>query len=98
MIHHRIANRCDAISRAARAPRLYVVAMSSPPSNGRFRIAIHRAQGCYFARVLDLPGCFSRGATEVEALENARSTIRAYLWLAQALAGDTATVQLEISA
>lgn len=64
----------------------------------RYRIAIHRAKGCYFAQVLDLPGCFSRGATEVEAVENARSSIRAYLWLVQALAGDAATVQLEISA
>jgi predicted RNase H-like HicB family nuclease len=64
----------------------------------RYRIAIHRVKGCYFARVVDLPGCFSRGATEVEALENARSAIRAYLWFAQALAGDMATVQLEISA
>jgi predicted RNase H-like HicB family nuclease len=72
--------------------------MSLPPANARFRVAIHRAKGCYFAQVLDLPGCFSRGATEVEALENARSSIRAYLLLAQVLAGDTATVQLEISA
>lgn len=64
----------------------------------RYHIAIHRAKGCYFARVIDLPGCFSRGDTEVEALENARSAIRAYLWLVQALAGDAATVQLEISA
>jgi predicted RNase H-like HicB family nuclease len=72
--------------------------MSFPPADGRFRVAIHRAQGCYFARALDLPGCFSRGATEVEALENVRSTIRAYLWLAHLLASDTATVQLEIRA
>jgi predicted RNase H-like HicB family nuclease len=64
----------------------------------RYRIAIHRARGCYFAHVLDLPGCFSRGASEVEAVENARSAIRAYLWVAQALAADRATVQLEISA
>ena len=64
----------------------------------RYRIALHRAKGCYFACVIDLPGCFSRGATEVEAVENARSAIRSYLWLVQALAGDSATVQLEISA
>jgi predicted RNase H-like HicB family nuclease len=62
----------------------------------RFRIAIHRAKGCYFAQVLDLPGCITRGSTEVEALENARAAIRAYLLIAQLLAGDRATVQLEI--
>ena len=72
--------------------------MTNSPTTARYRIAIHRAKGCYFAQVIDLPGCFSRGATEVEAVENARSAIRAYLWLVQALAGDSATVHLEISA
>ena len=72
--------------------------MTIPAARPRYRVAIHRASGGYIAQVVDLPGCFSRGASEVEALENARSAIRAYLWLAQLLAGDTATVQLEISA
>jgi hypothetical protein len=36
--------------------------------------------------------------SEVEALENARDAIRAYMWLVQALADDKATVQLEINA
>lgn len=72
--------------------------MQLPAANARFRIAIHRVRGSYFAHVVDLPGCFSRGASEVEALENARDAIRAYLWLAQALVDDKATVQLEISA
>jgi hypothetical protein len=72
--------------------------MNSAAAAPRYRIAIHRMKGCYFARVIDLPGCCSRGESEVEALENARSAIRSYLWVTQVLAGDTATVQLEISA
>jgi hypothetical protein len=64
----------------------------------RFRIVLHRLMGCYFARVVELPGCISRGATEVEAVENARAAIRAHLWLANALAGDVAQVELEIHA
>ena len=64
----------------------------------RFRIAIHRVSGAYLAQVADLPGCYSRGQTEVEALENARAAIRAYMLLLQALADGAATVQLEISA
>jgi predicted RNase H-like HicB family nuclease len=72
--------------------------MAIAASKPRYRVAIHRANGGYIAQVVDLPGCFSRGASEVEALENARAAIRAYLWLAQMLAGDVATVQLEISA
>jgi hypothetical protein len=72
--------------------------MQLPATNTRFHIAIHRIRGSYFANVTGLPGCFSRGASEVEALENARDAIRAYRWLLQALAGDKATVQLEIDA
>ena len=64
----------------------------------RYRIALHRAKGCYFARVTDIPGCVARGASEVEAVENARTALRTYLWIAQALAGDAAMVELEISA
>jgi len=94
----RIANACIAISRANAAIARYVPGMNLPAANARFRIAIHRVQGCYFAHVADLPGCFSRGATEVEAVENARTAIRAYLWLARLLVDDAATVQLEISA
>jgi len=76
-----------------------VIAMKAPgiPS-GPYRVAIHRAKGCYFAQVVDLPGCVARGASEVEAVENARATIRAYLWAAQVLMGDDPTVKLEISA
>jgi predicted RNase H-like HicB family nuclease len=72
--------------------------VTNSPGTCRYRIAIHRIGGCYVARVIDLPGCFARGATEVEAVENARASIRAYVWIAQALAGDNATVQLEICA
>ena len=72
--------------------------MTAAAERRRFRIAIHRAKGCYFARVVDLPGCTARGASEVEALENARGAIRAYLWVAQLLAGDRAAVELEITA
>ena len=72
--------------------------MQTHASNPRFRIAIHRIHGSYFANVAELPGCFSRGSSEVEALENARAAIRAYTMLVRALADDTATVQLEITA
>ena len=63
----------------------------------RYRITLHRAKGCYFARVTDIPGCVARGNSEVEAVENARTALRAYLWIAQALAGDAAMMELEIS-
>jgi len=70
---------------------------ASPPLP-RYRVAVHYVRGCYVARVLDIPGCVSRGASEVEAVENARMAIRTYLGIARALAGDRAVVELEIAA
>lgn len=61
-----------------------------------FRVALHRAMGCYIARVLELPGCVCRGDTEVEAVEMARAAIRAHLQVARALEGDPATVHVLI--
>ena len=68
------------------------------PAPARFRIAVHRWRGSYFARAVDIPGCVSRGASEVEAVENARAAIRAYVCIARVLADERATVELEISA
>ncbi len=69
-----------------------------PPSSLRYRVSLHRAAGYYLVRVLDLPGCIARGASEVEAIENARSAIRAYAHVAEQLARDPATLVLEITA
>jgi predicted RNase H-like HicB family nuclease len=68
------------------------------PAPARFRIALHRCRGGYFARAVDIPGCVSRGASEVEAVENARAAIRAYVCIARLLAHERAMVELEISA
>ena len=64
----------------------------------RFRIALHRTRSGYFVRSLEFPGCVARGATEVEAVENARACIRAYLQLARLFASHRPDVELEISA
>lgn len=69
-----------------------------PGSPRRYRVALHRARGCYFAHVVDIPGCVSRGASEVEAVENARHALRAYLWITQVLAAEAALVEVEITA
>jgi len=70
---------------------------SGQESEARFRIAVQRAHGCYFARVTNLPGCFARGRTEVEAVENVRICIRGYLWVAHALAGQPVNVNVDIA-
>lgn len=72
--------------------------MESQATPTRYRIAVHRVVGCYIARAPTLPGCACRGATAVEAIENVRAAIRAYLVTAQVLAGEKVVVELEISA
>ena len=90
--------RWRGISSGAVVPCPHIVCDMENPGATRFKVSVHRAHGCYFARVIDLPGCVARGATEVEAVENARVAIRAFVWVAQLLASDPAIVQVEISA
>jgi predicted RNase H-like HicB family nuclease len=72
--------------------------MDSAEDRARFIVAIHHTpQGC-FAQVVNLPGCFARGANEVEALENVRGAIRAFVAITQLLRHEKPRVSLEISA
>ena len=66
--------------------------------SNRHVVAIHRAPGGYFARVLDLPGCISRGATEIEAIENVRELIRLHAAIARLAAAERPRLSIEISA
>ena len=45
----------------------------------KYRIALHKSAEGFSVSVPGLPGCWSRGATEQEALENIRDAIREYL-------------------
>jgi predicted RNase H-like HicB family nuclease len=45
----------------------------------KYRIALHKSEEGYSASVPGLPGCWSQGATEEEALDNIRDAIREYL-------------------
>ena len=44
----------------------------------RYRIALHQSDEGYSVSVPGLPGCWSQGATEAEALENIKDAIREY--------------------
>jgi predicted RNase H-like HicB family nuclease len=44
-----------------------------------YRVALRASEEGYSASVPGLPGCWSQGATEAEALENIREAIREYL-------------------
>jgi predicted RNase H-like HicB family nuclease len=45
----------------------------------RYRIAIHQSEEGFSVSVPGLPGCWSQGATDVEAVENMKDAIRDYL-------------------
>ena len=45
----------------------------------KYRIALHKSEEGYSVSVPGLPGCWSQGATEQEAVDNIRDAIREYL-------------------
>ena len=45
----------------------------------RYKIVLHKSEDGYSVSCPGLPGCWSQGATESEALENIRDAIREYL-------------------
>jgi predicted RNase H-like HicB family nuclease len=45
----------------------------------KYRIALQKSEEGYSVCVPGLPGCWSQGATEEEAVDNVRDAIREYL-------------------
>ncbi len=45
----------------------------------KYRIGLHRSEEGFSVSVPGLPGCWSQGATEDEALANIQDAIREYL-------------------
>jgi predicted RNase H-like HicB family nuclease len=45
----------------------------------KYRIALHKSEEGFSVSVPGLPGCWSQGTTEQEAVENIRDAIREYL-------------------
>lgn len=49
----------------------------------KYRIALHKSEEGYSVSVPGLPGCWSQGNTEQEAVENIRDAIREYLFVVE---------------
>lgn len=45
----------------------------------RYKIVLHKSEEGYSVSCPGLPGCWSQGSTEAEALENIQDAIREYL-------------------
>ena len=54
----------------------------------RYKIVLHQSEEGYSVSCPGLPGCWSQGATEAEALENIQAAIREYLTAVEELLQD----------
>jgi predicted RNase H-like HicB family nuclease len=62
-----------------------------------YRVVLHQSEEGYSVSCPGLPGCWSQGATEEEALENIRVAIREYVGAAEELAGGEETRVVEVA-
>ncbi|MBI2372177.1 MAG: type II toxin-antitoxin system HicB family antitoxin [Deltaproteobacteria bacterium] len=63
----------------------------------KYKIALHKTEEGYSVSVPGLPGCWSQGATEQEALENIQDAIREYLAARDELLKDAVVREVEIA-
>lgn len=62
----------------------------------KYKIALARTSEGYSVSVPGLPGCWSQGATETEALANIRNAIRKYLAVRDELVRDADVREVEV--
>ncbi|HVL59069.1 MAG TPA: type II toxin-antitoxin system HicB family antitoxin [Burkholderiaceae bacterium] len=62
----------------------------------KYRVALRRVPEGFSAFAPALPGCWSQGRTQAEALENIGRAIRQYLVLAQAATADCDVHEIDI--
>src|SRR5437879_11567496 len=63
----------------------------------KYKIALQKGDDGYSVSVPGLPGCWSQGATEDEALENIRDAIREYLAAREDLLRGTTVREVEVA-
>lgn len=66
-------------------------------SMASYRVAIRRSEEGYSVSCPGLPGCWSQGATEEEALANIQIAIREYVDAAEELARDAESRIVEVA-
>jgi predicted RNase H-like HicB family nuclease len=63
----------------------------------KYRIALRKSDEGYSVSVPGLPGCWSQGATEQEAVENIRDAIREYVAVVNEQLEGTDVREIEVS-
>ena len=64
----------------------------------KYSVALTRTEEGYSVSCPGLPGCWSQGSTEEEALANAKDAIQEYLAVARVLAGERELREVELPA
>jgi predicted RNase H-like HicB family nuclease len=62
----------------------------------KYKIALHRTEEGYSVSVPGLPGCWSQGTTEEEALANIQDAIKEYLEARDQLLRDAIVREIEV--
>ena len=62
----------------------------------RYPVVLHKSEEGYAVNCPALPGCWSQGATEDEALENIRDAIREYLTAIRETAPPEAVREIDV--
>ena len=62
-----------------------------------YRVALHQSEEGFAVSVPGLPGCWAQGATEGEAIENAKDAIRDYLAVVDELLRSEQVREIEVS-
>lgn len=64
----------------------------------KYPVALVQTEEGFSVSCPGLPGCWSQGATEEEALDNIRTAIQEYLTVARKLAGERGLREVEVPA
>jgi predicted RNase H-like HicB family nuclease len=63
----------------------------------KYKIALQQTEEGFSVSVPGLPGCWSQGATEEEALQNIRDAINEYLKTREEMMRDTIVREVEVA-
>ena len=63
----------------------------------RYKIALRESEEGYSVSVPGLPGCWSQGASEEEAVENIQDAIREYLAVVDEIVEDAEVREVEVT-
>ena len=64
--------------------------------NMRYKVVLKKSEEGYSVSCPGLPGCWSQGSTEEEAIENIRAAIREYLLARDEVVQDEETREVEV--